>query len=397
MKRKRKPTIKFYIIVAVVLGLIVLGVSLIFRGPDKTVMETGTIIFQQDLDIIIIRDEEVTYAEKYGKAAFSVREGARVTQGSDIAEVYTWGFNEDLLKQLITVQQKIKDYQENTLLNNIPNRDINVMNAQIKKVMEDISSVLCGESNADLVTLEQELSRLMENKRQFLKVNTMADNYINELYQQENALIQQIAEIKTKIYAHKSGIVSYSLDGAEGILTPDTLETVTRAEIDKVTRGVTVKQDTNSTTMPLYRLVNNFEWYCLIVADKGKPVNELRKGTKFLMTIEGFLDRPYEAEVINTRELEDGSKLYTLKMTEDMGPLINVRTAKATLRHDFTGVKVPLEGIFELDGKKGLKVINGSITDFIEVQTLISDGKYAIVEPVNEGEELIPSKYIMLR
>ena len=83
--------------------------------------------------------------------------------------------------------------------------------------------------------------------------------------------------------------------------------------------------------------MNNYTWYCVILADDS--IKEMKKDEKFMMTFEGYMDRPHEGKIIGTRKPEDGGILYFVEIQEDIGPLIRVRNAVTTMKKDYTGIK----------------------------------------------------------
>lgn len=84
--------------------------------PSYGELQEATMTFEQTYPVVLIRDETVYSATNYGQAVFYASEGERVSKCSKIAEVYRWGYNESLFKDLIAVQQQIRDYQENIRL-----------------------------------------------------------------------------------------------------------------------------------------------------------------------------------------------------------------------------------------------------------------------------------------
>ncbi len=65
------------------------------------------------------------------------------------------------------------------------------------------------------------------------------------------------------------------MDGWETQLTPYNLDTLTRADILAAKRRCQQQNFDDSTTRPLYRLVNNYQWYCLILLEKTRKIPEL--------------------------------------------------------------------------------------------------------------------------
>ena len=115
------------------------------------------------------------------------------------------------------------------------------------------------------------------------------------------------------------------------------------------------------------------------------------------MTFEGYFERPYSAKVTSVRTLDSGDKLYILEMTEDIGPLLSVRTADAQMHLDFTGMMVPEKAIFTQDDQKLIKLVQGDTANLIPVDVLISDGENCIIKSLDADTTLSANQKVLLR
>lgn len=386
-KAKRRPTKRFYIAIATVCAVIALTVALLTRGPSTAQLTTGTISYEETVTVALVRDETVYNATNYGKATFFAAEGQKVTNGYKIAEIYKWGYDESLITDLIEIRQLISDYQLDVIWKEVNNKDLDDIDAKINNKMKDIADVVQGNSTADIVALEQNLIELMDQKQSFLKQNVQADETLNGYYQQEQELVQKLANWKEDVSAEAAGVVSFNLDGAESVMSPLNLDKLTRQDVENAVKGVTVSNIAeDATTRPLYKLVNNYKWYCLILTDLDKPLRQLTADEKFNVVFEGFNERPYEAKVLAERKPSDGGRMYILEMSEDVGPLISVRQTNATLKKDYEGIKVSKKALFQEEDVTGVKVVSGSDEIFIPVEILIEDDEGNVIIQSTESD-----------
>ncbi len=397
-KNRRRPTKRFFITVAVLACVILLTVFLILQGPKEALITEGNLFVDRDVETLIVRDEKVYNSDNYSTATFFASEGQTVTKGATIAQVYKWGYNEKLMTDYVTTQQQIQDYQENTIWREVINKDLNTHNGKITNTIQEIVDVVQGKSSNDLVVLERKLRENMEKKQQFLKANVQADDKLNGLYATEQDQLNKLANWRQDVQAEDDGIVSLYMDGWETQLTPYNLDTLTRADILAAKKGVvSSKTSDDSTTRPLYRLVNNYQWYCLILLDKNEEIPELREGGTANMTFEGYFDRPYSAKATSVRSVDGGGTLYVLEMTEDIGPMLSVRTADAKMHLDFTGMMVPEEAIFTQGDQKLIKLVQGDVASLIPVDILISDGENCIIQSLDPDTTLSANQKVLLR
>ena len=399
-RRKRKITRRFYIVVACLVAVVALVLVWAFKGPAEAAIAKDTLALEQGVNVVIVRDEKVYSATNYSAATFFATEGEKISKGSTVAQVYKWGFNQKLMTDLITAQENIRDAQENDIWREVVNSDLNEINNKISTKIKEIADVVQGNSTADIVSLERRLRELFEQKQTFLKQNVQADARLNELYQKEQQAQSVLGNWREEVTAEDTGVISFYLDGLESQLTPYNLETITKTDIQNAQKGVvTGTGSDSSTTKPLYRLINNYKWYCLIYVDNNSTIDELREGCEARMTFEGYLDRPYTAKVTSVRAPEGGGKLYVLEMSEDVTPLLSVRTANATLRVEYEGLSVPQDAIFMQDKQTMLKAeVNGTVS-FVPVEVLISDDEKGtcIVQNLNADVPLDVNTKIYLR
>ena len=115
------------------------------------------------------------------------------------------------------------------------------------------------------------------------------------------------------------------------------------------------------------------------------------------MTFEGYFDRPYSAKATSVRSVDGGGTLYVLEMTEDIGPMLSVRTADAKMHLDFTGMMVPEEAIFTQGDQKLIKLVQGDVASLIPVDILISDGENCIIQSLDPDTTLSSNQKVLLR
>jgi putative membrane fusion protein len=400
-KARRKATPRFYLTLGAIAVVLVIVIFLIVRGPRQMTLAEGEIDFSRNVETTLVRDETLNSVSDYMKVDFFVTEGQSVAKGTKIADIYKTSLNEKTITDLATLQQNIKEYQENTALKGVVNNEITEKNKQINNRMQEISDVVTGKSDADLVSLERKMIELMQQKSELLKQYSSTNHSeLNAMYQQEADLKKKIAEGTEAVSASEAGIVSFNLDGFEGVLVPDALESLTKQDLDNAKKGIKTekKEDEQEGKKPLYRLVNNFRWYCVIYAEQKNTISEIRENELFQLHFEAMDDKPYEAKVIKVRDMEEGGKLYILEMGEDIGPLLSVRFANVTMKKKYTGIKVPLNALYDEDGKKQIKLVNNDKSvQPVEVEVLIQDDENAIIQSKNAEVSISVGQNIMTR
>ena len=383
-RRKRRRSIinvkKFAAIIAAAAAAVVVLVLLLHTGTVYT--KQGSIDYETQQQAVVVRDEQVISAENYGTAEFVASEGERVAQGALVAEVYKLGYNEKVMSELVDVKTKIMQYQENNVLADVIDADLDAINSDITKKGEEISQIINGQSDKNLVTAEKELNQLLQDKEDYLKNKINADAQLTEYYDQETQLEERVNSWRQEVVAPAAGPVSFYFDGCEELINAQNIQQLTIQNINDILNGSTLGQTTSDGTVrPVYRLVNNYEWYLVMVSTT--PVQEFAIGNQFQIAFDEYLDKQYVGNVVGVRQEESGY-VYTVKITDDIGQLLSTRRTKAKIYTTFEGIMVPTSSIKTENGMTGIYVKDEYGSTFVEVNVLTEKDGQAIIEAAND-------------
>ncbi|MHB1315388.1 MAG: HlyD family efflux transporter periplasmic adaptor subunit [Christensenellales bacterium] len=389
MARKRvKFSSRFYIIIFVFVALIALALFLLLSSKGEMRIEAGTLEYTSIMKTVIIRNEQVTNAENWGKITYIASEGEQVNEGDAIAQVYKAGYNERMLQDLRAVQKDISDYIEQTLLKDVINQDLTALEEGIETLMQSISLVVRGEEEGDIFSLEQDLIVKMQGRQDLLRTLVQNDETLEDLLEKESSYQDKISTWKTDITAGQAGMVSFYFDGCEAFLTPENINSLTRDDVLNLLNGTYKKKKTGTNagvSTPLYRVVNNFDWYCLFLVNEIGS-DEFKEGETYNITFEGFYTQPYEATVAAKKDL-DLSTLFVMHITQDIGSLLGTRQATANISKAFSGYVVPLQAISKnKNGVDGIRVMEGNEIVFVPINLIYSDGENAVVSAADDTQ-----------
>lgn len=389
VKRRRQVNPKFYIFLSAIVVVAIVVLFFIFN-INTAVVEQGTISFEKQVPVIVVRDEQVVSAQNYGKPNYIAGEGDRVEADAPVMEVYKWGYNEKVMNDLIDYQTKIEQYQENGL----NDQTVTDLDAQISQKAEEIKKIINGTAEGDIVAAERELKSLMVQKRDYLKETVPADQQLNDFYAQEQEIDGRVNNWRQTLTAPAAGVVSYYFDGAESVLNAANIEKIKAADIVGILNGTTGKQAAaagDETESPMFRLVNSYKWYLLVQSEKEIP--EFAKGNVFSIAFNDYIARQYQGTVVGTIT-EDNSYIYTIEIDDDIGEMLNVRRTDARVFTQFNGLKVPEKALVEEDGVTGVNVVTGREKTFVPVTVdVIKDGN-AIIRPVQENGILAANQHV---
>ena len=390
-RRARRINPKFYVFLGIVAAAVI-AVVFFITNTNTALVEQGEIMFERALPVVVVRDEQVVSAQNYGKPNYLVQEGERVEADADVAEVYKGGYNDKVITELLEIQAKIEEYQENLISTD---EQLLSYNSQIAQKAADMRQIVNGEMEGDVVTAEGELKSLMAQKQQYLRDTVTADATLNDFYSKETELQGRVNEWKEAVKAPEAGVVSFYFDGAETLLNADTISTITSADVDEILNGGADEGRNTSTDdaaeKPLFRLVNNYQGFLVTQSDTEIP--EFAQGNVFSIAFDDYLDKPYSGTVVGTVKEEDGY-IYALEITDDIGQLLNARRTDAKAFAKFEGMKVPEKAIQEQDGVTGVTVVAGNDKTFVPVNVrIIKDGS-AIIEPAEANSILTVNQHV---
>lgn len=385
LKRRRRANTKFYLFIGAIAVVAVVVLFFVFNIQTAEV-EQGTIPFEAEAAAVVVRDEQVVFAQNYGKANYIVSEGERVEAEAPVMEVYKWGYNEKVMNDLIDYQTKIEQYQENVF----QSEDLANLQNEITAKAAELRGIINGTAEGDVVTAERELKSLMASKQNYLKENVNPDQQLQDFYTQEEEIQGRVNNWRQQLTAPTAGVVSYYFDGAEDVLNAANIENIKSSDILDILNGTTGSQETQGeeTEQPAYRLVNSYKWYLVIRSEEEIP--EFTNDREFSIAFNDYVERQYQG-VVSGAVKEENDYLYVIEISDDIGELLNVRRADTRVFTQFTGLKVPEKALKEKDGVTGVNVVVGREKTFVPVTVdIIKDGN-AIVTPA-EADSLLAER-----
>lgn len=387
-RRKRRFNSRFYYFLAAVAVIILVPIILVITLHKEDVMTLGSGRFELSAKSAIVRDEVCVTGEKYEKIVFHAKEGAQVSVGDVIAQVFKLGYNEDMLQSLLSVQDRILTEQLSAV-RGVEDAEFSAIDEQILQKEQEIRKCIMKEADAsskDLLTLERELRAMLLQRETYLAEKVHANEALTSLYTDEERQSALIKEWSNDIVAGATGTVSFYFDGYEQVLCASKMDMINADLINSVLKGASVKTSSDSMDTFLYRIGNQNHWYLAFVTSASN-VTRLAGGERYTVVCEGYSDRPYTGIALEP-VISGNHVLNVLEFHDDIGALANVRTVSIEIKQTFDGIEVPSEAVSIENGVAGIKVLVGNETRRVEVVVLADDGTYAIIRAKNSGEAL---------
>ena len=390
---KLKP--KFYIFIAMAAAAVIGLLVLFIPGRSWGVVSYGSFGTNRDVSTAIIRDEESITVEKYDKLIYLAKEGEHVDIDAPIAQVLKWGYSDDMMQSLLQIESEIYRKQSE-LMSGVSDADLGSINASITVVLRSIRESVMQNSGKDLLDLELELKRLLSERSQRLKDKVYASEELSSLYAEEEIRQTQISQWSSSIVATKSGKVSFYFDGFEQALNAQKLDMITSDLVSRALSGTGAGSSPEDGSALLYRLVQDGEWYCAFLTNAYDPLRVV-EGEAYSVVFDGF-SATYSG--IALAPVISGSKVVNiLKFSMELGPFMGVRSIKANVSIEASGIKVDedalrvqknSEGIY---GSPYIEIDMGDSKAVVEVDVLGIEGGKAIIRPkegsLAEGQRFV--------
>ncbi len=395
MARKR-ATGRFYFLLILLLAVIA---YLLYQNMPRRVTQgvvgSGFSTDNQTVDVVIIRDELVSSYEGLERVEYIAAEGAQVSIGTPIADIYTTSYIQKELNKLSATRESIRAYHL-TLLDESTDSSLDRLGENVALKARELKSLVSGRASGNLSILEDDLRSTMAARQAYLKQNRLEDTKLQQLYADEEKRESSITSWKTNATADRAGIVSFYFDGYETVLTKDTFASVSAEMLHKIMNGdPSVMAQKSKRSEQVYRIVASDEWYvCLLSRDTSwSPVN----GQELSFQMDGFEDITYTGTVAGVQR--SGSEvIIQLAINEPIGPLVSQRAGSAKVGIHITGLSVPIRALTLQNGQYGVWV-QGSygITSFVQVNVLSQDRSkgLALVQPM-QSDALYEGMTVMI-
>lgn len=386
---------RFFLILFGMMGFVALGIVLLTGSGGTAEARYGDVTGTIDMTAAIIRDESTVSTDRYEKIIFSVVEGQSVANGAQIAQVFRLGYQDESTVTLLRLQREIYEYQK-SMIGADAAAGLADIETRIADLEAQIRDAARGDSDADMLQLEQSLKSLQTERATYLQNNVQADATLTSLYsslaEQENALSNWTRNI---VNSAGNGVVSFYFDGYERVLNASQIDTINAALINSVVRGGNTASSLSTTTSetPLYRLVQNTHWYIAFVTRADEPMRTTA-GEQYYVVFDDYSTLTYQGTAL-APIVTESSVVNILEFNVDIGDLLDIRTVNAIVTKSAQGVMVPIDAIAYEAGVPSVEVQGGDATYRVTVNILAADEDNAVVSPVNASDTLISGQRII--
>lgn len=381
-----KVRARFFVLLTVFVAIVLLLVVIFVSNSNQGDLGTGTIDMNLRFSAVVVRDEVLITTERYDRVIYKVQEGSFVENGTPVAQVFQWGYNDDIMQALLNVQKQILTEQL-TQISGIENAQLDGYNAQIQEKEAKLRALALSGTGEDLLSLELQLKDLSAQRREYLRTSVQQTESLTELYQQETELTNQLNQYRSDVVATDSGRISFYFDGYEQALDATKLDLLSSELVNMALKGTGAGNSTITENL-LYRLADNQHAYIAFLTKASSPMRVVA-GETYTVTFDAEPATTFTGTAL-APIVEQNNVVNILEFHQDIGFMLNARVVAFSLNKSATGIIVPLKAIAMQDQKPGLNIISGEgKPQWVEVSVLCADEEQAIVKAASLNDTIV--------
>lgn len=386
VNKKRKIRPRFFLALFILAIVITAVALLIFNLSREGELSTSTVRMSYQTQAVLLRDEVCVSTERYDKLIFDVAEGASVSEGDQIAQVFKWGYKEDNMQALFDVQKKIYE-QQLQIVESIVNPELDALQLQISQKHKEIRDAANGLLDRDILDLELELKKMLSERSELLK-NVQPTEELLHLYEEEANQLNNISSWKSDIKnIAGNGIISFYFDGNEQVLRLDKLDMLNADLILETLKGNgSISSNDTTSESPLYRLINPSHFCIAFVTESSAPMR-LVPGETYTVVFNDYVSEPYVGTALQPI-VSEKKVVNIIEFNQSYVSLMGMRTINAEILKEAAGISIPLSSIVMKDGLPGIMRISAGEPVWTGVNVIAADENDAIISSTNSSSPL---------
>lgn len=386
-RRSLRKKLRISLISFILIYLIFRSTPIIFANNLKTTTaQIDEFIEEFQVDGVLIRNEEVFKFDGQGLVERKIEEGERVAVGIDIANLNFLRDMSGLKHQLEEIENAIEILSDKDRPDKVFEKDKEKILENKKELINDIQNSINNEDFNKIALSNNDLNFYDKKDSEIFKKNNLLEESIKSLEDKKEVLKKEIKENNISYKTQSSGILSYEIDGYEGIYLPKEFENYTYENLDFPGEPKS-KEEANG-----FKIIDNFTWYLALKVEDSKEINQYKE--KDFMNI-SFMDseKNIRGKIIQINKTGQNA-VVILEFREYFQDYYMNRFSKINvLTSSKRGYKIPKETIIEEDGQKGvfIKDFNG-IVKFRPIIIIGEEKEYVFVDMGKFGFIEIPSQ-----
>lgn len=371
-----------WIIIGAILLIFLVWVIGYFGGEKVDVHVTKMTTFEEKIKVsaVFLRDETVYRTENGGIILGDVRNGSKVSAGTEIAAIYQGGLDGNKKQEIEELNRQIEALSQIGGGNVNFSSDLSSIEGDLKQSVNEITTLAIEEDLTNLDVYKVNLEEVLN-----VGIGGVVEKTIEELSVKREEIKKSITTPHENIYAVKSGIFIPFTDGYEEALSSKNYNTITPAIVEDTIKSA---KNINATSVLEYgageavcKTVSNTEWMIACVVTKDDLYKGLKDGLQVELRFGGNDKDTAQGEVIRLYSEDDEKFICVIKAGDAARDVYSDRICEVEIvTKSYTGLSVPAGAIRFKGEVPGVFVNTNGVAKFKETNILYSDDNIAIVE-----------------
>lgn len=192
------------------------------------VVQYGSIDVPKTAEGVIIRAEEVYTTPVSGVVSYSVSENERIKAGTAVCSVSDSAVVGEMQENLDSINENILKLQESREDISFYSEDVKRVNNQIKTLVDTSADKYIKNDISSVYDLKSSIQKKLDVRNQMLLSENKGS--LSDLASQKQLQEKELNEKITYLSANTAGIVSYYVDGMEGVYTLENRNSLTKEQ-----------------------------------------------------------------------------------------------------------------------------------------------------------------------
>lgn len=367
----------------IVIAVILLVFIIVYKSKDVFTHKTIYTVVNGDLEsmtetnLYLLKSENIVDYNKEESITAIVDQGKRASKYEAIA-TYQNDSYEDYQNQIAQIDKQIQ-----SLIKDMPETHSADITGIENKILKYASELQGTTSYSKIQEYKAKLDELAYKKITILANSSPEDSAIRDLISQREELVRLSKTSENTIWTDRSGIVTYKLDGLEGILDYGNITNYSAQDLDNIIE----KYNTNGNNEFGIKIVNNFNAYLLVKTPKGENDEYIKEGRTYNIRVADLENTTLKVRL--TKNIAEGDYNYSIfEIQNEIDSLVDYRKLSCeVIWNTISGMAVPLNAIYHDDEQNYDYVLMVYGTDYKRVAVNIrrKSDSIAIVENVDKS------------
>ena len=325
---------------------------------------------------VIVRQEQLIAGQAIGgTVSYQQSDGTMVKEGSVIAEVYSSSSDIALRRQIRALELETAALQRVSDARSAEYSSTDSINRQISTEIDDyIADVRSGQVD-EMADHRSELLYLLSQKD---VVMGEADSYESRIASLQSQIDGLTARLSGSLVEYTSPVIGYfarMIDGYESILTPETIETMTVAELAGFAAD-RVEFDNSS----LGKIVTDHHWNYVAILPEADAEKFTAGDTVYLnFNMYNISQIPFTVSEVRIDDSDSEHCAVILRTSHMVPELLMVRNPSVQISFtSYTGLRVPV-GAKRYEGQQvGVYVLDGDVIRFKTVNIIYENNEFML-------------------